>query len=223
MPYTYCTVVSDPNPSRYEIALYWQGRGKYVMIDFGEPSCWACSYYEPEWECEEGESLRSMWNRIGLERAHLVPASLGGQSSPSNMVLLCPLCHKDAPDHADPQYMIRWIESREDYFGWAFRSLATAINELGGISKEDAALIIGHPRMDEAFKTAYERATWHFGAGRFTPCWSTRAAVAIEAISLLRQWGRPLSPTLSLADDAKPSEVVPWLTAGIDGTQGTCA
>ncbi len=46
-----------------------------------------------------------------LERAHIVPYSLGGKDEPSNFVLLCPRCHKEGPNVSDPEIMWDWINA----------------------------------------------------------------------------------------------------------------
>lgn len=96
-----------------EIATYWAGRKlpgtDYVpCIDAGEPNCFACSawgrYDAQAWGREH------TWERgVTLERAHVVPRSLGGSDEPENIVLLCYDCHLAAPDTAEAQYMWRWL------------------------------------------------------------------------------------------------------------------
>jgi hypothetical protein len=34
-----------------------------------------------------------------------------------NLVLLCALCHEEAPDVGDPRYLLDWIERREPWGG----------------------------------------------------------------------------------------------------------
>ena len=57
-----------------------------------------------------------------LDRCHLVPRTLGGDESPSNLVLLCRRCHRDAPNVGHPTYVLRWIAEQESHLAhmWTF-------------------------------------------------------------------------------------------------------
>jgi hypothetical protein len=44
-------------------------------------------------------------------KCHIVPRSLGGTNDPSNLVLLCGRCHREAPNVADPRFMWIWMRS----------------------------------------------------------------------------------------------------------------
>src|SRR5262249_7661154 len=52
-----------------------------------EERCWRCGY------------------KSSLQKCHIVPDSLGGAARPSNLVLLCCRCHREAPNVADPRFM----------------------------------------------------------------------------------------------------------------------
>lgn len=44
------------------------------------------------------------------ESAHIIPSSLGGESSdPFNFFLLCSGCHLQAPDTINPEYFFEWL------------------------------------------------------------------------------------------------------------------
>ena len=92
-----------------------------VVYDWGEPECFACRKlvapvlddkdYEQWLEDEEG--LKKIWNhretRRNLERAHIIPHSLGGNENPDNMFLLCKECHEESPDTNNPKNFFRYI------------------------------------------------------------------------------------------------------------------
>ncbi len=77
---------------------YWN-----PMSDVGEPSCQACGCWSPKWDIgeftdnyEENRPLiNDRWEGSSLEKAHIVPHSLGGANSPSNFLMLCRSCHFD--------------------------------------------------------------------------------------------------------------------------------
>lgn len=92
-----------------------------VVYDWGEPECFACrkcvmsvlddENYE-DW-LENDEGLKNIWNhretRRNLERAHIIPHSLGGDENPQNMFLLCKCCHEESPDTNNPRNFFRYI------------------------------------------------------------------------------------------------------------------
>ncbi len=77
--------------TKKQIVDYWMEHADEsgLSVDFSEAEqrCWRCG-------CERG-----------LERCHIVPASRGGEDTPSNFVLLCKRCHLDNPNVADPEIM----------------------------------------------------------------------------------------------------------------------
>lgn len=111
-------------PPKLLIAQYWAYmRGCPFVMDIGEPSCFACGWYDPGWitySSKPGPGLSRnlffIWDgTTGLEKAHLVPHSLGGKAEPANLVLLCHDCHVEAPDFIRPQYMLAWMRSRSSH------------------------------------------------------------------------------------------------------------
>src|SRR5581483_3205674 len=69
---------------------------------------------------DEAEALTSCWAcgagdfaETSLERAHIVAVSLGGDSTPSNFLLLCGLCHRDQPDGASREVQLMWLYAHE--------------------------------------------------------------------------------------------------------------
>jgi hypothetical protein len=78
-----------------EIVQYWSLHKdeSELGVDWLEAHerCWRCAY------------------KRNLERCHIVPDSLGGADHPSNLVLLCKHCHREAPNIADSRFMWIWI------------------------------------------------------------------------------------------------------------------
>lgn len=131
--------------SHYDIFNYWKDKkitkyGKVigikdskdytdmiVVVDWGEPYCWACGRpllstkeeKEIHKECQtiNGFDYKKLWNHkkvIGsCERAHIYPRALGGTEEPSNMFLLCPECHFDSPDTTNPTNFFRWVYRKD--------------------------------------------------------------------------------------------------------------
>ncbi|MFQ6791873.1 MAG: hypothetical protein ACLRT4_03695 [Thomasclavelia sp.] len=121
-------------PSRKKIAEYWAD--KYisknleiidyyeegaipVIIDRGEPECWACRFFDDKiYDNEKYDKLikkdnfMSIWNlreNHYLQRAHIKSKMLGGENIPSNYFLLCKECHEESPDYDDIRYFYAYI------------------------------------------------------------------------------------------------------------------
>jgi hypothetical protein len=102
--------------TRWEIAKHWSENwtnetAKFVT-DLGEPSCFACGYYDVKWD-NPRVGAEKRWNNSGLERAHIVADKIGGADSPENMLLLCTRCHRQAPMTNDPRIIITWASKRD--------------------------------------------------------------------------------------------------------------
>ncbi len=101
-------------PSKSRIARHW----RHKLVDWGEPSCWACGKYEEDSECKNSneEPFKSWDGAKFLERCHIIPKMLGGSNQCSNLVLLCRQCHKESPDVKNPKFMWKWIANRKPYY-----------------------------------------------------------------------------------------------------------
>ncbi|MEU5525413.1 HNH endonuclease signature motif containing protein [Micromonospora chersina] len=89
--------------------------GKAFVIDLGEPSCFACGWYDDSRPTHPQASFSQTWAKSRLQRAHLTPHALGGTNHPSNYLMLCKQCHDEAPDWRDPSMMIQWAKTRESF------------------------------------------------------------------------------------------------------------
>lgn len=103
-------------PTKWAIAQYWSAAfGNDVFApqleDLAHPCCFACGWFSERWT---KATAKASWERATLERAHIVPRSLGGSDDPSNIILLCSPCHRDSPDWREPSAMARWIAERPD-------------------------------------------------------------------------------------------------------------
>lgn len=148
-----------------EIVDYWTGRQDECGfgVDWAEAHerCWRCGY------------------RSVLQRCHIVPEATGGENDPSNLVLLCGRCHREAPNVADPRFMWIWLRATcvafyDSY--WTARGIEEFESMFGrrpfegeGFRKID--LNVAH----EAFQKHLEKTTIHFSEGRMNP--STIASV----------------------------------------------
>lgn len=82
------------------------------------------------WVQKEGEELFNIittdvspykycWRcacKANLQRCHIIPDSLGGEDTPSNFLLLCSLCHNQAPNTLNPQAMFEYVYSIQPIF-----------------------------------------------------------------------------------------------------------
>jgi HNH endonuclease len=173
---------------RYEIAEWWEGNFRTAypehqcafydgqkppyhwkfVIDLGEPSCFACNWYDwraRTYDAEDGYTdLKRIWDDSRLERAHIVPYSLGGSNHVSNYLLLCKQCHKDAPDTANPRFMLQWAQRRDSYGTIVLAKFAEAARYLGVPTEQACQVYLDHTdRM--CIRDVAHRCVPHFGAG----------------------------------------------------------
>ena len=157
------------------------------FIDWGEPACFACGYYQERWdqvapwdETQDGPTpdrvLNERWQRSRLQRAHLCGYQFDGDNEPDNFAMLCRRCHIDAPDTPDADVMVRWMARRTPY-------AVAMTSEVMAAAPDLAArwMKAGMPEPD--LESVYMRGGVHFDPG-FGACMSlsTLAAVAVEAI-----------------------------------------
>lgn len=174
-------------PSKWEIAQHWAAspdRSTYAprMYDLGEPCCFACGWYSEYWD---KHTAQASWERATLERAHIVPASMGGPDTAENLVLLCGPCHKEAPDWPDPAEMVHWLADRparrsaeyETEEAWIMA--ATRIPEFAVLAQS-----MPPEHLQELVSEALEVAGTHYGVGVSQ---GTREAVLRHAARLLAQ------------------------------------
>ena len=147
--------------TKTEVATFWNTEGPKrwpngpMVVDIGEPSCFACGYYAREWD----KSSQPWEVAKSLEMAHIVARSKGGVDTPENLVLLCVGCHEEAPMTNDREVMFRWIEKRESHF---MRTMRVMLRELDiqGVTQEDF-IALDRLRASVRLEGRYEQA---FGA-----------------------------------------------------------
>jgi 5-methylcytosine-specific restriction endonuclease McrA len=171
---------------KQDIAEYWLGTeegrarlpGNAALIDWGEPSCFACGWMATDPDLEP--RIWQVWSKASLQRCHLVPDALGGPDTPENLVLLCARCHAEAPDVADPEYMLSWISEHESWGAIVAGEIQAALVR----HAVDAKHIEAFNRLDAEAVSELLRTLMRDWAipvgGRFS--YTTVAAYAIEAV-----------------------------------------
>lgn len=150
-------------PSKTAIIQYWQEHARDLaditgyVPDWDEPACWTCGYPV------------ETWDNNSLERCHIIPKSLGGANSPSNIVLMCKVCHDTAPDTSDAEAFAQWAKSQSYIRRW-LRDFIHALEDLG-MPVDDAAQDRYATAMQQpAFELLREHAGYHwFRASRPGP------------------------------------------------------
>ncbi len=103
-------------PTKWQLAQHWISSPERktfapMLQDVAAPCCFACDWHSERWA---KATPKASWERATLERAHIVPSSLGGTDDAPNVILLCAPCHRDSPDWHDRSEMARWIARRPD-------------------------------------------------------------------------------------------------------------
>ena len=153
-----------------------------IMIDWGEPSCWACdkpilTTYEKNEVVEK--DLSKIWSdrrvKAHLNRCHVVPRTRGGEDSPSNLFLMCPTCHKESPDTTNPRAFFRWVydQRKTHAFGvWKMDVLQSKVQErlarrgINTLPEEMAKVInednLSYEKMAEYLESHIETHEFHY-------------------------------------------------------------
>ena len=76
----------------------------------GEPTCFACGeHWKGKFDSRRGYAG---WKDAPLERAHIIPRSLGGSNDdPNNFVMLCDRCHPQNPHTKSRAVFMKWLHS----------------------------------------------------------------------------------------------------------------
>ncbi|MFE2477837.1 HNH endonuclease [Streptomyces sp. NPDC059389] len=177
-------------PSKWTIATFWSDSPRigtfapHLQLD--EPCCFACGWFSERWK---KATPQASWQRATLERAHIVPRSLGGSDDAANLLLLCRSCHEESPDWSDPEQMARWISTREERPSKeveTFMSWLTAAEKIPEFKEAVASMATApgaNERITELLQSLLSQAGTHFGVG-FSQ--GTREAVLGAAARELR-------------------------------------
>ena len=110
---------ADDLPFKSRIFDHWKDRlpALGILIDWGEPSCWACRFhYGTKYDVKRAgvgwEQILRGWDRIPLQRCHIVPRCLGGANDPTNLFLMCRECHDLAPNTSIPDIIFEWARAQ---------------------------------------------------------------------------------------------------------------
>ena len=151
--------------TRKKIVEYWS---KYVYEgdlgtdwDEAENRCWRCGV-----ERKNGN----------LDRCHIIPEQtpFNGKDEPSNFVLLCKRCHKEAPDVPDPNIMFTWIKntSCNFYDEFDFTLISEAFKKIYGFtlgeyikSKNVVAPMLNDESSTDKFKEKIHQLCENFPVG----------------------------------------------------------
>lgn len=158
-------------PSKFSVAEYWlSGRHQdrlgfpstEFVSDIDYPACFACGLHLPAWVVPTSYRLR--WNKSALHRCHIVPRSLGDADNPSNLVLMCASCHRDAPDHTDENVLFNWMFRRQSADG--MKPFATELMALG-VSVEELVQVMAADieRWRKVSEEEMGKAGSHYGLG----------------------------------------------------------
>ena len=158
-------------PTRKAIQRYWiEHEPSITSTDLEELACFGCGdFYNGHYDNKKA-------NDIPLDRAHIIPHSLGGSSSVDNIVLLCKECHREAPMYGTKEDFIGWLKRRESHIN---RFIRRTQEELGGLGITKEVYETCMRDNVEEFAEFYKKAKygWHVDGLGLTVSHSTRALV----------------------------------------------
>jgi HNH endonuclease len=158
-----------PQTDHKEIVEYWEVRQDEcgLSVDWAEAHerCWRCGY------------------KTALHRCHIIPAALGGPDEPSNLVLLCERCHREAPNVVDPEFMWQWLRAHGVPFYDSYWTLRGILEYEKIFGRKPFANAQTGALTDEVLLTLlrplFGKVVTHFGEGRLNPstiAWCLREA-----------------------------------------------
>jgi hypothetical protein len=110
---------ADDLPLKSQIFEYWKERlpGLGFLVDWGAPGCWACGFrYGAKYDVKRSNANWSeifyCWDKIPLQRCHVIPRSLGGTNDVANLFLMCRECHDQAPNTSLPDIFFEWAHAQ---------------------------------------------------------------------------------------------------------------
>lgn len=146
----------DDLPAKSEIFDFWKSRlhERGILIDWGEPGCWACAFhysdkYDIRSPSADWVAIFRCWDRIPLQRCHIIPRSLGGSNTVDNLFLMCRECHDHAPNTPFPEIFFEWARA-QSHLKREGNKFLTAMNWFG-LTENDMAHVKDVMRS-ESFK-----------------------------------------------------------------------
>jgi hypothetical protein len=82
------------------------------------------------------DEILRCWNRIPLQRCHVVGRSLGGRDDVSNLFLLCRECHDRMPNTNLPEIFYEWARAQN----WSRREDAKILDAMEAFRVEEVIL-----------------------------------------------------------------------------------
>ncbi len=106
-------------PTKPQIFEHWMDWLNKRGFDWGEPCCWACNHhfdakYDLNKPSAKREDIIKNWDRVPLQRCHIIARQFGGEDIPDNLFLMCKSCHDRAPNTKSREAFFDWVE-RQDY------------------------------------------------------------------------------------------------------------
>jgi len=158
-------------PSKAKIFEHWMDWLDKKGLDWGEPSCWACGrHWEDEYDIKDPkvsrEKIISNWNRVPLQRCHIIAKQLGGSDDVSNLFLMCKQCHDKAPNTLSRESFFQWVE-QQDHSRDLFETYLKEIKNFGLDDKiDELTLLIKSP---EIMKEIYKKIGIHMNQTGYGP------------------------------------------------------
>lgn len=107
-------------------------------------------------------------NSLGsLQKAHIIPHSMGGSEEPDNMLLLCPVCHRNSPDTTTKESMISWLYKERKQPPIQIRKAKQVVDILVndyGFNDDDFAIISDYILTDECRQYLHSHIGFHGGS-----------------------------------------------------------
>jgi len=143
--------------SKSEIVFHWKDKldGISMHFDYMRPCCWACGFswrekYYPKLRNRGVDYILGKWDKIPLQRCHILPRALNGKDQASNLFLMCRECHDHSPNTIYENIFFSWVRS-QDFKARACAKLKDAFLSYG-IESEEEQNALGMLMKTEEYK-----------------------------------------------------------------------
>ena len=187
-------------PSKADIAAFWCSEvslaecrdrtGWFIDADdSGDgqiPCCFACGWSNagPMLSDIPKTGKHMNWNNARLDRAHILAVSDGGSNAVTNILLLCPTCHKDAPMTNNREDMFAFIRTREPDVVRETRLYHEALDNIGFVRPIGLQILHESGKFTELMRKAIDSMSigHHFGS-RWS--YATKALITAKMLDIL--------------------------------------
>lgn len=128
-------------PTKSQIFEHWMDWLDNRGFDWGEPCCSACkrplnTKYDLNKPKATREEIIENWDKVSLQRCHIIARQFDGEDIPDNLFLMCKSCHDRAPNTRSREAFLAWVE-KQNYTSLVQEDLMRELRNFGLLDRID--------------------------------------------------------------------------------------